>query len=148
MDCGQSDTLDNTLICFLSDNGGCAEELGRQMKALHVPKKTRDGAAMVAGNAPEKMPGPGDTYQSYGIGWENEGNSAVREGNYKLVSKYPGGWELYDLDQDRTELQDLASAQPAVVKRWASKHDAWAKQVGAEAWTTVQAAPKIRRLLE
>ena len=71
-------TLDNTLICFLSDNGGGAEELGRQMKALHVPKQTRDGDAMVVGNATEKMPGPEDRYQSYGIGWTNASNTPLR----------------------------------------------------------------------
>lgn len=80
--------------------------------------------------------------------WEHEGNRAIREGNYKLVSKHPGGWELYDLDHDRTELHDLSSAQPAVVARLASHYDAWAKRVGAEAWTTVQRALRISRLLE
>ena len=80
--------------------------------------------------------------------WEHEGNRAIREGNYKLVSKHPGGWELYDLDHDRTELHALSSAQPAVVARLASHYDAWAKRVGAEAWTTVQRALRISRLLE
>ena len=29
--------------------------------------------------------------------WEHEGNCAVRQENWKLVCKFPGDWELYDL---------------------------------------------------
>ena len=42
--------------------------------------------------------------------WEHEGNAAVRIGKWKLVKRYPRAWELYDMDADRTELNDLASA--------------------------------------
>ena len=35
--------LDNTLILFLADNGGCAEELTPRGRGLHFPAKTRDG---------------------------------------------------------------------------------------------------------
>ncbi len=42
--------------------------------------------------------------------WEHEGNAAVRIGRWKLVRKYPGPWELYDMEADRTELHDLAAA--------------------------------------
>ncbi len=42
--------------------------------------------------------------------WEHEGNAAVRVGKWKLVKRYPRAWELYDMDADRTELHDLASA--------------------------------------
>ena len=42
----------------------------------------------------------------------HEGNRAVRLGNWKLVSKHPGDFELYDMNEDRTELNDLASAKP------------------------------------
>ncbi|MEE8450808.1 MAG: arylsulfatase [Thermoguttaceae bacterium] len=37
---------------------------------------------------------------------------ALRQGSWKLVSAKLGKWELYDLDQDRTELNDLADQQP------------------------------------
>ena len=46
------------------------------------------------------------------IFWEHEGNRAVRQGKWKLVSKHPGGWELYDIDADRTEMHDLAAQNP------------------------------------
>jgi uncharacterized protein YraI len=49
------------------------------------------------------------------IFWEHEGNRAVRLGRWKLVSKHPGRWELFDLEADRTEMHSLAEAEPAVV---------------------------------
>src|SRR5205085_7200657 len=52
---------DNTLVLFLADNGGCAEELALGMKALHVPRQTRDGRPVHPGNDPKIMPGADDT---------------------------------------------------------------------------------------
>jgi arylsulfatase len=66
--------------------------------------------------------------------WEHEGNRAVREGRWKLVSKYPGSWELYDVEADRTELNNLASSDPSRVERMASLYDAWAKRSGVVPW--------------
>ncbi len=45
--------------------------------------------------------------------WQHEGNRAIRIGDWKLVAageKAP--WELYDLSKDRTEMHNLAAAQP------------------------------------
>lgn len=66
--------------------------------------------------------------------WEHEGNRAVRDGDWKLVSKHPGGWELYDIQSDRTESNDLAAAQPDRVKAMAAQWDAWAARVGVSPW--------------
>jgi len=61
--------------------------------------------------------------------WEHEGNAAVRVGNWKLVRKgSKGAWELYDLKTDRTELHDLAAAQPERARELISKWEAWAKR--------------------
>jgi len=62
--------------------------------------------------------------------WEHEGNAAVRIGPWKLVKRYPRAWELYDMDADRTELNDLASRQPERVKSMAAQYDAWAARCG------------------
>ena len=196
---------DDTLVLFLSDNGGCAEFLaedsaGPEPFRYNIP--TADGRPMRVGNTPAVAPGPDDTFQSYDLPWanasntpfrlfkhwvheggigtplvaswprvigragivhqpvhvidilptlleaagvplperregrpvtpvegesflpllsgapwqrdrpiffEHEGNRAVRDGQWKLVSRHPGSWELYDMQRDRTELHDLAA---------------------------------------
>lgn len=63
------------------------------------------------------------------IFWEHEGNAAVREGDWKLVRKGGNGaWELYNLKTDRTELHDLAAAQPEKAKALQAKWEVWAKR--------------------
>ncbi len=226
---------DDTLVLFLADNGGCAEELrpirDESRRARHVPKTTRDGKPVKDGNIPNLRPGPYDTYQSYGVGWanasntpfrlykhwvheggisspliarwprvikktgglnsetahlidimatcvdvgaaqypktfqgnaitpmegkslkpvfetgkrtghaeifwEHEGNRAVRQGKWKLVSRWPGKWELYDVAADRTELTDLAKTNPKKVAELSAKWDAWAKRCNVVPWDQV-----------
>jgi arylsulfatase len=61
------------------------------------------------------------------IFWEHEGNAAVRVGDWKLVRLGRNGpWELYDLKADRTELHDLAAANPDKVKELTAKWESWA----------------------
>ena len=76
--------------------------------------------------------------------WEHEGNCAVRDGNWKLVSSYPDTWELYDMAADRTELHNLADAQPQQVVRLATAYRDWAARVGAQPWPMPQTPPGER----
>ncbi|GGB83624.1 arylsulfatase [Dyadobacter sediminis] len=64
--------------------------------------------------------------------WEHEGNRAIRDGKWKLVAERSEKWQLYDIDKDRTELVDLSSKYPEVVKELERKYAAWYKRVGAE----------------
>jgi arylsulfatase len=41
---------DNTLVLFLADNGGCAEDLAPGNRTYSVPEKTREGRAVQPGN--------------------------------------------------------------------------------------------------
>jgi len=225
----------NTLVMFLADNGGCAEELGPKAQGLHVPDKTHKGEPVRRGNIPTIAPGPETTYQSYGVPWanasntpfrlykhwvheggisspflarwsgkikpgaishepghlidlmatcvdvagarypgerkgqsvqpmegvslqpamrggkltrrnpifwEHEGNRAVRQGRWKLVSKFPGTWELYDLEADRTETTDLADKHPDRTKELAAAWDNWARRANVEPWDKVRSAPR------
>jgi arylsulfatase len=223
--------LDNTLIFFMSDNGGNFEEIARttgDRKARPAkPSLTKEGLPVVQGNDPTLMPGPATAYASYGIPWgnvsntpfrlykhyaheggistpfivhwprglkrtglshvtgheidvmptclevagvpypttskagtpppppegkslvpvfegrmlpkrslfwEHEGNSAVREGRWKLVSRYPDAWELYDMESDRTERHDLVDQHLDQVRQMASDYAAWAHRVGVQPW--------------
>jgi arylsulfatase len=87
--------LDNTLLFFLQDNGGCAEDMGRNppkdpyrtdLKPLRPddlqpkiwpPMQTRDGRPVRTG--PDAMPGPPDTYVAYGKSWANVSDTPFRE---------------------------------------------------------------------
>jgi arylsulfatase len=62
--------------------------------------------------------------------WEHEGNKAIRDGKWKLVAMNTKSWELYNVDADRVESRDLASAEPERVKTMAAQWDGWAKRVG------------------
>ena len=224
--------LDNTLILFLADNGGCAEILHAGRTALHFPVETRDGRPVKLGNDPAEMPGQDDDYQSYGppwantsntpfryykhwvheggisspliahwpagisetggwtneiahlidlmatcadlgqadypaeregvavtplegkslapvfragsrpghdaVYWEHEGNRAIRQGKWKLVSKWSepenGRWELYDMEADRSELNDLAADNPEKVAELSALWQTWADKVGVIEW--------------
>jgi arylsulfatase len=73
-----------------------------------------------------------------GIFWEHEGNRAVRLGKWKLVSKWSppekNRWELYDIDADRTERNDLSGAMPEKVTEMSAMWQAWADKVGVVEW--------------
>lgn len=225
----------NTLILFLADNGGCAEELGPATTGLHISKQTRDGRPIRVGNVPSVMPGAEDTFQSYGVPWanasntpfrlykhwvheggistpliacwpgkvragsfchkpghlidimatcadvagakhpsersgkpvpaiegvslrpafqggkphrqdalywEHEGNRAIRQGRWKLVSKYPGQWELFDLEADRSEMNNLADRHPDRAEKMAGQYAKWAARAQVQPWDQVQKAPR------
>ena len=233
----RSGRLDNTIIFFLQDNGGCAEDTGRrpekkapaknfkpmgpdELQMIAQPGQTRDGKPVRRG--PGVMPGGADTFVAYGenwanvsntpfreykhwvheggiatplivhwpkgiskdrngklerqpghlidimatcvdvsgakypnelngnkikplegvslkpafsgesvnrknpICWEHESNRAIRDGKWKLVAKADQPWELYDMESDRTEMHNLASANPDKVKELSAKWDAYA----------------------
>ncbi|MCM8535899.1 MAG: arylsulfatase [Lentisphaeraceae bacterium] len=71
--------LENTIVIFLSDNGGCAEEIGPKGRAKNFPLETRDGRKIRLGNDPAIMPGPEDTYATYGQEWAGFSNTPFRE---------------------------------------------------------------------
>jgi arylsulfatase A-like enzyme len=239
--------IDNALIFFMADNGGCAEPMGRSeaekivagadaaptlgpkdLQPDMIPKRTRDGKPVRQGAG--VMPGPADTFIGYGlpwanvsntpfreykhwvheggissplvahwpkgisadrrnafcaepahlidimatcvdvagatypnelkgemiqpmegvslrpalegkplartapIFWEHEGNRALRQGRWKIVSKHAKSWELYDIDSDRSELNDLAAGMPDRVREMVALYDAWAVRCGVRPW--------------
>ena len=109
--------LENTLVCFQIDNGGCHVEYTTDRKGNNLPDKTRDGRPMRPGNVPEIMPGPEDTYQSYGYGWANASNTPFRlykqfdhEGGIlvPLIAHWPGEIEAKSMTNQVAHVIDLA----------------------------------------
>ena len=215
---------DNTLVMFLSDNGGCAEGIAANFRSLQGKVTTAGGKVVQYGNLPTILPGPANTFQSYGrawanasntpfrlykhwvheggiatpfiaywpsatrargaivpqvghvidllptcldaagvsyprtlggrnitltqgislvpamagsavnrpgpLFWEHEGNCAVLDGEWKIVRRYGAGWELYNLARDRTELVNLAAADPERAKAMAGAYAGWAEKCG------------------
>ncbi|WP_409012642.1 sulfatase/phosphatase domain-containing protein [Dyadobacter sp. 3J3] len=65
------------------------------------------------------------------IFWERAGNRAVRKGNWKIVSTYPAyKWELYDLEKDRGENNDLSAVNTEIVNELSADYFKWADKTG------------------
>jgi arylsulfatase A-like enzyme len=93
--------LDNTLIFFLQDNGGCHEVLTDNWpRSLHFPAQLKDGSPLLRGNDMTVFPGPESTYMSYSAEWANVSNTPFRlykhyihEGGIStpLIAYWPAG---------------------------------------------------------
>lgn len=69
---------ENTLILFLSDNGGCAEFMAEDGWAKFMPDIHNDGRRIEMGNRPSLRPGGPLTYMSYDLPWANVSNAPFR----------------------------------------------------------------------
>lgn len=68
----------NTLVIFLSASGATSEEISLKKKWPSIPVKTSGGIPVLVGNDPRVMPGPEQTFQSYGVPWANVSNTPFR----------------------------------------------------------------------
>ena len=66
--------------------------------------------------------------------WEHQGDRAMREGKWKIVSSHKKDWELYNLEADRTELVDLAKKDVKRVQRMVLSYLTWAQRAAVEEW--------------
>ena len=83
--------------------------------------------------------------RSQPIFWEHEGNRAIREGDWKLVKKHPGKWELYNIAVDRVEKHDLASEHADRVATMFKQWQTWAERVGIKEWPLDNAEGKKKK---
>ncbi|MEE2861566.1 MAG: arylsulfatase [Pseudomonadota bacterium] len=123
----------------IADKGGIRHTPG-QLPDIMATILEATGAAYPAERAGQPVPPcegtslmasfKGDGQPRGPLFWEHEGNAAVRDGKWKLVRNYPQDWELYDMEADRTELTDLAAANPDRVQAMAAMYDAWAERCG------------------
>jgi arylsulfatase len=77
--------------------------------------------------------------------WEHMGNRAALDGKWKLVSRDPGNWELYDLEADRTEMNDLAARMPDKTNQMIRDYSAWAQRCGVAPWEEVRSSPSGKK---
>ena len=72
--------LDNTIVIYQHDNGGCHVEYPPERTGSWTRAFTTDGkrAPITPGNIPHVMPGPQSSWQSYGHGWANASNTPFR----------------------------------------------------------------------
>lgn len=112
------------------------------------PKHPITGHSMLAllqGTASEASPRPV-------LAGELFGNLYYREGPLKLLAMRPQvgfgdtpqplNWQLFDLEKDRGERNDLAASQPATVERLRQAWQAYARQVGVVAPPAAPAATR------
>jgi arylsulfatase A-like enzyme len=91
------------------------------------PQKPVEGVSLLPSVA-------GKPAQPRTLYWEHEGNQAMRDGEWKLVREHGKEWELFQLGKDRSELQNLAAAEPARLKQMKDRWQKWADGAGVLPW--------------
>jgi len=106
----------DTLILFLSDNGGCAEFMAEDGWAKWYPEHTLDGRPVTKGNRPELRPGADTTFMSYDLPWANLSNAPFRlykhwvhEGGIStpMIVNWPGRVRGPRLSQEACHVIDI-----------------------------------------
>jgi arylsulfatase len=60
--------------------------------------------------------------------WEHEDNCTCRMGKFKAIQKYDEGvWELYDMQKDRSELNDISKENTDILNIITQKWQEWAE---------------------
>ena len=77
--------------------------------------------------------------------WEHEGNKAVQRDHWKLVCKYPGDWELYNMTEDRTELHDVSAQFPKIIGELCALYEVWAARCSVMPWDEALALRNEKR---
>jgi arylsulfatase len=75
-----------------------------------------------------------DWRRSNPICWDHESNAAVRFEDWKLVRDRDNTWELYDMNNDRTEMHDLSEQMPDRVSEMEGIYNDFVAQAGVMPW--------------
>ena len=76
--------------------------------------------------------GPAIAPRTNPIFWAHAKGRAIRDGKWKLVADGKGDWELYDLEKDGTELNDLASKMPEKVSEMEKRFKKWQQRISPQ----------------
>jgi arylsulfatase A-like enzyme len=102
-----------------------------------LPLNGRSLVPYLQGKAPAVY-GPNDS-----LGWELGGRKALRQGDWKIVFANPpwgnGGWELYNLAEDRTEQRNLAAQRPDKLQQMLGE---WKKYVATNGVLEIEGLAK------
>ena len=70
--------------------------------------------------------------QDFRQGWELFGRRAFRQGKWKIVLQVPpygkGSWQLFDMEKDPGEVNDLSSELPDLTSQLANAWNKYAKE--------------------
>ncbi len=73
-------------------------------------------------------------YPARTLFWEHRGNRAIRKGPWKAVASHEEDWHLYRIEEDPTEMNDLASRFPDTLQALLAQYQQWADEVGVRKW--------------
>ena len=118
------------LVPTLLDVSGSSHPENVQFDGESLPE-TLLGKSMVSRKAPLYFRRPPDRDAFYGDG--DLPDLAVRNGNWKFLCEYDGAEpELYDMENDRGESSNVASANPEVVSRLSKSVMEWHQSMPAD----------------
>ncbi len=103
------------------------------MAQASYPKQFHDGQDVLPLAGKSLAPFiKGSPFESHAyMAWEHQSHQAVRKGPWKAVKKLEDAdWQLFDMEKDRTETQNLADQHPQVVNDLADYWGKWAKEMG------------------
>ena len=96
----------------------------------------------------------GETMPERTLFMEHEGNRMIRKGDWKLVSAHSSQdvWELYNIKEDRTEMNNLAAKYPEKVEAMEKEYFEWADKSDVvyfpKAWNEAKKNQNSKRLKE
>jgi arylsulfatase len=117
--------LRNTIVFFLSDNGGSQEDVQADTGFMRgvMPNQARDGSPIRGGNEPTIMPGPETTFQTVGHEWGNVNNTPFRYGKVRvheggiaspLIIHWPDG--IHDRGELRHQMTHVIDMLPTCME--------------------------------
>ena len=66
--------------------------------------------------------------------WKNEGDKAVRDGQWKPVMRHELAWQLLDMEADRTKQHDVSRQHPEIASRLEAAWTGWALRTYVDDW--------------
>jgi arylsulfatase A-like enzyme len=122
---GRENTLNHGLAHAMDIMPTCLELAGAEYPAMFNGKETTDfsGKSLMP-LINEEISTTHDT-----LFWEHVGGKAVRIGDWKMSAQRQADWELFDLSEDRTEMNNLAEEHPERVESMNALWEEWAREM-------------------